>query len=307
MWDKERTEHRLAVLATRQHGVVSVAQLVALGYSTSAISRAAARGRLHSVHRRVYAVGHRDLSWEGRCLGAVLACAPAVASHRTAAWVWDILRTRPQSFQLTATSRRRAKYGFEVHYADLAATDRGLRDGIPVTSLPRTLLDLAAAELRPERLDSALQRAEERKLLDLRPLDELLGRVPHHPGATALRRALDIYRPRTSFTRSDLEREFLRLVLDAGLARPRTNFVVGPYELDAYWPERRFAVELEVYETHGSRHSFETDKVRREDLLLLGIELIQITGPRLDREPEVVIARVAQLLAERTPAPAPLD
>lgn len=175
-----------------------------------------------------------------------------------------------------------------------------------MTSLPRTLLDLAA-ELRPDRLASALQCAEERKLLDLRPLDELLGRVSHHPGAGSLRRALDIYRPPTSFTRSDLEKRFLALVLAAGLPRPRTNFVVGALELDAYWPERRFAVELDVYETHGSRLSFEEDPVRQEELLLAGISSIRITGPRLDREPEVVLERLGRLLAERAPASASLD
>jgi hypothetical protein len=168
------------------------------------------------------------------------------------------------------------------------------------------LLDLAP-ELRPDRLASALQRAEERKLLDLWLLDELLGRVPHHPGAGALRRALDIYRPPAAFTRSDLEKHFLALVLDAGLPRPRTNFVVGSHELDAYWPERRFAVELDVYETHGSRRSFEEDRIRNEDLLLERIAMTRITGPRMEREPEAVLVRLERLLAERAPAPGPLD
>lgn len=123
MEDKGRTERRplaLAALATRQHGIVSAGQLRALGYSTTAVSKAAARGRLHRIHRRVYAVGHRDLTWEGRCLAAVLACAPALASHGTAAWLWGLLRTRPTRFQLTAATRRRRKPEFEVHFADLA-------------------------------------------------------------------------------------------------------------------------------------------------------------------------------------------
>ena len=180
----------------------------------------------------------------------------------------------------------------------VAAVDRGVRDGIPVTSWPRTLLDLAA-EVRPDRLAAMLQRAEDRKLFDLPLLDELLRRVPDQPGAVALRRALDIYRPTTVVTRSELEQKFLALVLDTGLPRPRMNFVVGPYELDAYWPERSFAVELDVFETHGSRRSFEEGRKRQEDLLLLGITMTRVTGPRLDREPDAVLARLRRLLAAR--------
>lgn len=248
-------------------------------------------------------------------MAAVLAAAPnpasrghspVVASHYAAAWLWDLLRYRPETIHVTVPTPRRSRRPFAVHHADLAPRDRALREGIPVTSLPRTLLDLAAA-MRPDRFPAVLQRAEEAKVLDLRPVDELLARVPHHPGATDLRRALDIYSPEPAFTRSGLELEFLRLVRRHDLPLPRMNFVVGALELDAYWPERRFAVELDVYETHGSRRSFEEDPVRQEDLLLAGISSIRITGPRLEREPEAVIERLARLLAERASVSAPLD
>jgi predicted transcriptional regulator of viral defense system/very-short-patch-repair endonuclease len=305
MEDKGRTERRplaLAALATRQHGIVSAGQLRALGYSTTAVSKAAARGRLHRIHRRVYAVGHRDLTWEGRCLAAVLACAPALASHGTAAWLWGLLRTRPTRFQLTAATRRRRKPEFEVHFADLAGRDRALRDGIPVTSVPRTLLDLAAAG-PPRRLPLALERAEERRLLDLRSLDGLLARRAHHPGAVALRQALDTYRPQPAFTRSNLEKRFLALVTEAGLPAPRMNFVVGRFEVDAFWPQAALAVELDVFETHGSRRSFEEDRERDEELLLRGIATVRVTGRRLDREPATVLRRLGRLLTQRPPPP----
>jgi predicted transcriptional regulator of viral defense system len=313
--NKDGRHAPLFELATHQYGVVSTRQLAALGYTRSSASKANGVGRLRRLHRGVYAVGHRRLSWESHCMAAVLAAAPlpaaaghapVVASHLSAAWLWDVLRYRPEAIHVTVPARRHTKRSFVVHDARLAAVDRGVREGIPVTSLPRTLLDLATI-LRPEPLASVLQQAEERKLLDLRPLDELLERVPHHSGAAPLRRALDIYRPQTSFTRSGLEKRFLALVLTAGLPRPRTNFVVGSHELDAYWPERRFAVELDVYETHGSRRFFEEDRIRQEDLLLAGIASTRITGPRLDREPEAVLARLARLLAERAPASASLN
>jgi very-short-patch-repair endonuclease len=90
------------------------------------------------------------------------------------------------------------------------------------------------------------------------------------------------------------------MVLKAGLPRPSTNYVEHGFELDAYWPEHRFAVELDVFETHGTREAFERDRLRQEQLLLAGIELIRVTGPRLEREPDRVIEHVRRLLFQRS-------
>jgi very-short-patch-repair endonuclease len=84
------------------------------------------------------------------------------------------------------------------------------------------------------------------------------------------------------------------------------NYVEEGFELDAYWPEFRFAVELDVFETHGTRAAFERDRKRQEDLLLAGIQMTRVTGPRLEREPDEVIRRVARLLSERVPCRAAL-
>lgn len=91
----------------------------------------------------------------------------------------------------------------------------------------------------------------------------------------------------------------LELVLEAGLRQPHMNYVEQGFELDCYWPEQRFAVELDVFETHGTRAAFERDRERQEELLLAGIALTRVTGPRLEREPEEVVRRVARLLAQR--------
>jgi len=99
--------------------------------------------------------------------------------------------------------------------------------------------------------------------------------------------------------RSNLEKRFRHLVIAAGLPRPQTNVAVEGYELDAYWEAEGFAVELDVYATHGSRRSFEADRERADDLLLAGIELIRVTDVRLEREPRETIARVAAHLARR--------
>jgi len=232
-------------------------------------------------------------------MAAVLACgSAAVASHSTAAWLWGLLRNRPGTIHVAVPTSRRQRQPFRLHFAALAAEDRGLREGIPLTALPRTFLDQAAGA-HPAALDRMLERAEERELFDLRAIEALLDRAGGHPGAGALRRALAIYRQPLAFTRSGLEKRFLELVAAAEMPRPAMNTFVEGYELDAYWEVERFAVELDVYETHGSRASLERDRLRQEDLKLRGIEMIRITGRRLEREPRAAIERVGALLRQR--------
>jgi hypothetical protein len=231
-------------------------------------------------------------------MAVVLAVRPSVASHLSAGWLWGLLRYRPETIHVSAATQRHPRRGFVVHTAELAARDIEEVEGIPVTSIARTLLDLASM-LHPDQLERALRRAEELGLFDLGPIEELLGRCGHHPGAGPLRRALDIYRDEPEFTRSGLEREFLKLVKKAGLPTPSMNFVVAGFELDAYWEAERFAVELDVYETHGTRHAFEADRKREDDLLLIGVETIRVTGPRLRREPKATVERVAAHLERR--------
>jgi hypothetical protein len=256
---------------------------------------------LRRIHRGVYAVGHEDLSWHGRCMAAVLAARPAVASHFSAGWLWGLVRNRPGTIHVTVPTARRSRRSFVVHFADLPARDRGAPDGIPATSEARTMLDLAA-RLSPVGLERMLERAEELRIFDLVAIDGLLGRTVGHPGHGVLRRALDIYRPEPAFRRSTLETRFLELVRGAGLPEPAMNYNVGGLEVDAYWERERFVVELDVYETHGSHAAFERDRIRQEDLLLLGIGMTRVTGPRLKREPRKVMARIATLLAQRRDA-----
>jgi Transcriptional regulator, AbiEi antitoxin len=294
------THGPLAELARRQHGVVSLAQLTSeLGYSRSAVTRAATAGRLHRLHRGVYAVGHTGLSLQGRCLAAVLSYGPrALLSHHSAAWLWGIARWSPVPISVTVPSPRARRPPIRLHHARaLAPADRDEIDRIPVTSVPRTALDLAAT-LKARQLLRLLERAEELRFFDLSPFEDLLTRSHGHPGAGRLRCALDSYRP-PPFTRSGTERRFLELVIAAGMPRPITGFVEAGYELDVYWPDRRFAVELDVYETHGSRQAFESDRRRQEDLKLAGIEMVRITGLRLDREPQQVVQRISRLLEQR--------
>jgi very-short-patch-repair endonuclease len=144
-----------------------------------------------------------------------------------------------------------------------------------------------------------LERAEELKIFDLGPIEELLARAGHHPGVAKLRKALEIYRPDPAFTRSGLEQRFLALVDKAALPQPSMNRAVEGFELDVYWERERFVVELDVFETHGTHAAFERDRERQDDLLLIGIEMIRVTGPRLRREPTAVLHRIAEHLVRR--------
>lgn len=200
---------------------------------------------------------------------------------------------------VTAPTRRRAKRNFRVHFSSiLAEEDRAVRQGIPVTAVPRLLLDLAI-RARPEQIEGYLERAEDRELLDVRAVEDVLARAGGHRGRGRLARALAIYSPDPTFTRSKFERRFRQAVEAAGLPAPSMNFNAYGFELDAYWLDLRFGVELDLFETHGSRAAFERDRRRQEELKLLGIESIRITAPRLKREPRVVLRNLAALLERR--------
>jgi hypothetical protein len=163
--------------------------------------------------------------------------------------------------------------------------------------LPRPRGDRAATDFR-----RILSPAFDSRL-DLRAAQEALGHWPEHPGAPKLIAALDLYEETPVFTRSGLERRFLEVVEAAGLPVPSMNAFVAGHEIDAWWEAERFGVELDVYETHGSRLSFEEDRVRDDELLLAGIETIRVTGPRLDREPDGMVDSVRRHLERRRSAP----
>lgn len=302
---KSGKHQALAELADGQYGVVSIRQLRGpLGYSQTSLNRMVRAGHLHGIHRGVYAVGRSGLSQHGRCLAAVLTCGPmALLSHGSAAWLWGISRYEGARIEVTSPTPRKPRPPIRLHHSRvLLGRDRALHDGIPVTSVARTLLDYAAS-VQLGRLEKGIERTEELELFDLRKVDDLLARTVGHPGHGRLRKALELYRP-APFTRSGLELRFLTLVERAGLPKPLTGFNELGYELDIYWPHERLVVELDVYETHSSPAAFERDRLRQEDLLLAGIRMTRVTGPRLKREPRVVVERVRRLLAQQGPGQA---
>jgi very-short-patch-repair endonuclease len=228
----------------------------------------------------------------------VLSCGDGtVLSHRSAAWLWGLTSRFQRPIEVTASSPRDTRRLIRVHSAvALTPQDRVTHDGVPATAIPRTSLDFAVVD--PAFLGHALDNARRLGRLDIHAMDELISRSKGFRGVARLRTALEVHRSK-DFTRSGLERSFLALVRRAKLPRPSMNMFVEGYELDAYWPEERFAVELDTYDYHGDPRAFEADRIRQENLKLAGIEMVRITGNRMDREPESIVSRLRRLLERR--------
>jgi very-short-patch-repair endonuclease len=273
--ERARPDALIAQVAARQHGVISLAQLHELGLSRSGIARRVQSGRLHRIHRGVYAVGHGRLTFEGRCMAAVLACRDgAVASHRSAGALWGILPPSPGPIEITVPSYggRRKQRGIVVHRSmTLTASDTTRRRGIPVTCPARTLQDLRRV-LSAEQLQKAT-----RKALDLR-LDV----------AAALA-------PEPDLTRSELERRFLRLCRSHALPSPEVNARVGPYEVDFLWRDLRLVVETDGFRHHGSRAAFEADRARDARLQAGGYRVLRLTYRQLRDDPDAVVSLLREV------------
>jgi predicted transcriptional regulator of viral defense system len=291
---------RAAEVAGRQHGVIARRQLVELGAGVGAIQHRLATGRLHPVFRGVFAVGHLCLTREGRWTAAVLACGEeAFLSHRCAAALWGLAPYSGSRIDVTAPGTHRGRRGeLVVHGSLLPKCERTSVDGIAVTSVPRTLLDLAAA-VDQGALDRAVESAERLELFDLRALRSLLRRHRGRRGAARLRVALDVFEPDVE-TRSELERRFVGLCRGAGLPRPAINRRIAGLEIDAVWKEQALAVELDGYAYHRSRRSFEDDRRRDAVLLLAGYRVVRFTARRLNTDPGSVVATLRQLLDSPT-------
>ena len=271
-------------LAARQHGVVALWQLTALGIEASAARRRVADGRLRRVHRGVYAVGPLDR--KGYWMAAVLACGEgALLSHRNAAALWNLRQTNRTAIDVTAPgTRRRRRPRITVHgTGEIHPDDRAEVDGIPVTSVARTLLDLA--EVVPlEHLRRAYEAAERHELLDFQAVHELIARSNGRRGLSALLALLD-YDPREAIeSKSDLESRFLDLVREAGLPLPKLNVLVEGFLVDAYWPQARLVVELQSWEHHGHRQAFERDSAKLARLQVAGCRALPVTGGQLRHE-----------------------
>jgi very-short-patch-repair endonuclease len=285
----------IADLATRQHGVVGYRQLLWIGLGRRAIQYRVAAGRLHPLYRGVYAVGHRVMTLEGRWMAAVLACGQgAVLSHRDAAMLHGLRHSSRRDIDVTAVrGRARGQQGITIHRSRrLHPDDCIVEDGIPVTTIARTLLDLAEM-LTPHQLARVAEEAERLGLFDLRALDELMGRSRGRRGLKPLTAVIAQMRPFVPMTRSELERAFLDLVRAAGLPEPAMNLWVEGYEVDAMWSEQRLIVELDGGTYHGTTAARRRDPIRDARLQLAGFRVVRVSDEWVQQDPDGVVAVLA--------------
>jgi Transcriptional regulator, AbiEi antitoxin/Protein of unknown function (DUF559)/AbiEi antitoxin C-terminal domain len=302
MRDQGATDHTIAALAERQHGFVAHRQLLALGLSASAIARRLDAGRLHRRYRGVFAVGHRRTDIEGEWWAAVLAYAPdGVLSHASAAAAFDIMRSRALHVTVTRNGRKR-RPGIVFHQRRSVPTDEvtTLR-GLPITTPARTLLDLAASGRDGRRLEAAVDRAEQQRLLDFADLRELLARYPGRPGTPSLKALLAAYSGPLD-TRSYLEELVLELCDAHGLPRPLVNCVIEGKVRDFCWPSWRLVVEADSYAWHRSPSALDDDRERDVELFLTGWRVLRFTYAQVTRRRDWVARAILAARSRSDPA-----
>ena len=289
---RRTAEQELARLAGAAHGVVTRAQLLAAGLTPEQIASRLRRGALLREHRGVYRVGHRAPSPEADYLAAVLACGPsAMLCGPAAGRLWGVLKGGWPPPEVVAPTERRVA-GVVTHRSRRATRAGTTLRGIPLTSVAQTLVDLAAM-LAEEDLALACHEAGVRYGTTPRQVDAILaGRAPR-PGAARLRSVLH---GDAHVSLSGLERRFLALLRDAGLALPQTNRPAGTKRVDCRWPERRLTVELDSYRYHRSRHAWEQDRRREREAYARGDELRRYTHGDVFDRPRLVLAELRALL-----------
>lgn len=293
-------EARLVELAVEQHGIVTRKQLAGMGVDGSAIRRRMRAGRLHVIHPGVYALGRPGLDRLGRWKAAVLASGGgAVLSHRSAAALWGIRGHSGTAIDVTVPRKCRSAHSIRRHYSLLPADEVTECEGIPVTTVPRTILDMAA-DSPQEAVESMLREAEYRRLYDALSLWDLLERYPRRRGSVAVRRALGRVRERPGRIRSRLEERFLPFLDRHRLPRPQFNAWLEAggerAQVDCLWPEARQIVELDGWEGHGTRSPFLADRARDRQLRVAGYGVMRIAWAQLDDEPGEIAADLRALL-----------
>lgn len=271
----------IAALATIQHGVVGRFQLLDLGLDRRAIQRRIDSGRLIRLHSGVYAVGHRKLSKDGRRMAAVLAGGDgAVLVGRSAAALHGFAADDPRCIHVSGHRRSRGTLRF--HRIALTPDEVTTRKGIPTTTVPRTLLDLATTT-NNWHLERAVREAIYQSRTSLTTLGRVVETHAGSRGARALRRAIDNTKDAPGTFRSNGEQRFARWLRKHGLPRPRFNAEIElgarKIEADCYWPDHALVAEIDHRSTHGRRKDFESDRIRDRTLQAHGLKVIRIAEP----------------------------
>lgn len=314
----QRADRAIAELAARQHGVFSTAQLLEAGLTRRAIEYRIEARRLYRVHRGVLSIVPRELMTRNAFfMAAVLAGGPgAVLSHRSAAALWGMRGASGGRVEITVPKKLGRRLGLRAHRAQLPGDEITTVDGIPVTSPPRTILDLAAGLQRHE-LERTIEQAQVLRLQDRLSVSDLLDRYPGRRGTATLRGLIEAGKVRERVTRSELERRFLSLLEEAGLPLPSTNVHLTAdghtYEVDCLWAQERLVVELDSRAFHDDDAAFDRDRARDRRLAAAGWTTLRVTWRQIEEDAAGVLADLKALLtttphaapSPRSPPPAP--
>jgi very-short-patch-repair endonuclease len=287
-------EEIVARIASQAHGNVTRKQLLAAGVSAKEIRHRLDTGALLREFPGVYRAGHRAPSIEALYMAAVLGCGDgALLSGRAAAHLWQLVKGEPPRPEVTAPRQRRLPGVITHHSRSLvAAVDATTWRGIPITTVPATLVDLAAG-LTEEALARACHEAGVRHRTTPSQVEIVLARRPNAPGAGKVRRVM---RGDVHVTLSKLERRFVQLLIEACLPLPITNKPAGGRRVDCRWPEHRLTVELDSYTYHHSRHAWEQDRRREREAYARGDHFRRYTYDDVMNDPRPMLAELAALL-----------
>lgn len=295
--DPIHTDAAIAAVAARQHGVITLLQLLEAGLSRQAIGRRGRSGRLHRIHRGVYAVGHPGLSAEGLRLAALLACGPGAAlSHHTAAAELGVRPRRGGLIHVTIPTRhgRTAPKGVRLHRVErLPEREVFERGPFRITSAARTFVD-CSAELHDREVQRMLDAAWPRHLIDWAAIERAM-EAPR-PGVARLRRVINRHVPGTSDTRTKAEERLRRLVLASDLPAPEINAPMGPWEADQLWRRHRLVVEVDSSGYHDSPWAQERDARKDAWLVARGFRVLRIPSRQVRTEPAAVLALITDAI-----------
>jgi very-short-patch-repair endonuclease len=289
----------VAELAAGRHGVVAASQLYELGLTRWMVARWCRSGRLVRLYPGVYAFGHAALTLNGRRMAWALAGGPdADLSHRTAGAAHGVFTDHGTKIHVTTPrAGGRGLVGFVAHQRRLQPDDRTELDGIPVTTLERTFIDVAATE-HPDRLAKAFERAEELGTLNLAEVHAACERNRGQRGVGRVRALVEVYEPKDPrLIRSRLEKGMLRLLRDHGFPTPGVNLNLHGWEADLYWPEHRRVVELDGWQAHRTKAAFERDHARDLDLEARGYGVGRVSWLQFRTDKPAVLAALRRWFA----------
>lgn len=296
-------ERRLASLAARQSRAVGHDQLLALGYDYDAIRYRIRAGRLQRRHPGVYIVGPGNPDQRGGWFAALLAARPhPVLSHLSSAAKRGLARERGQVHVTTVSRSSHKLRGVTVHRARrLDSADVTRIDDLPITTLARTLLDLAETEPF-HRLEKIFEEADRRGDLDFDAIGACIARNPGRRGIRPLTRLLDDHLA-VGNANEGLERLFQRFLVEEGFPQPHTNVLVAGLLVDCYWPAQNFVVELDSRDFHSHWAQQERDRVRDGTLLRAGVPSLRVTFRRIVKERNELVADLASQLPRHGEGP----